>query len=312
MPHILIAGKIHDAGIDLIRAAHGVTFDLVNEVSLASYAPLMPKADALLLRTQALQADLIAQSPNLKIVSRHGVGYDAVDVEALNARKIPLAVVGDVNSRAVAEHTLALMLSAARRVVAHDQAAKTGNWNVRNQFDALELDGKMLLVCGFGRIGRRVAELAGAFGMEVHAFDPFAQIENAIPAPDLKAALANADYVTLHMPGVKTAIIGADELALMKPSAIIINAARGGLVDELALDQALRTRKVYAAAFDVLVNEPPNLDHPLLSNPYFTLSPHMAGLTQECAKRMALSAAQNILDFFAGKLDQKLVVNADF
>jgi len=170
MPHILIAGKIHDAGIDLIRAAHGVTFDLVNEVSLASYAPLMPKADALLLRTQALQADLIAQSPNLKIVSRHGVGYDAVDVEALNARKIPLAVVGDVNSRAVAEHTLALMLSAARRVVAHDQAAKTGNWNVRNQFDALELDGKMLLETGDAE--QRLAAFRLAHGKLAHGTAP--------------------------------------------------------------------------------------------------------------------------------------------
>jgi D-3-phosphoglycerate dehydrogenase / 2-oxoglutarate reductase len=316
MPHILIAGKIHAAGIELIAATTGITFDLVNEVSLASYAALMPKADALLLRTQLLHADLIAASPNLQIVSRHGVGYDAVDVEALNARKIPLAIVGDVNSRAVAEHTLALMLSAARRIVAHDHAAKTGNWNLRNQFDALELDGKILLVCGFGRIGRRVAELAKAFGMKVQAYDPYVSANalretGATSAPDLKLALATADFVTLHMPGVKGAILGAEELALMKPTAIIINAARGGLVDELALDQALRARKIYAAGFDVLVQEPPNLDHPLLSNPHFTLSPHMAGLTQECARRMAISAAQNILDFFAGKLDQKLVVNAE-
>ncbi len=310
MPHILIAGKIHSAGIDLIRAAKGVTFDLVNDVTLASYAPLMAKADALLLRTQPLAADLIAASPLLKIVSRHGVGYDAVDGAALKARDIPLTIVGDVNSRAVAEHTLALMLAAARRVVVHDHAAKSGNWNLRNQFDAVELDGKVVLVCGFGRIGRRVAELARAFGMEVHAHDPFAKIEGAIAAPDLKAALAQADYVTLHMPGVKGAILGADELALMKPTAIIINAARGGLVDEAALDRALRARKIYGAAFDVLVDEPPKPDHPLLSNPHFTLSPHMAGLTQECAKRMSLAAAQNILDFFDGKLDQHLVVNS--
>ena len=316
MPHILIAGKIHQAGIALISAAPGVTFDVVPEVTLAGYAPLMPKADALLLRTQPLNAELIEASPRLKIVSRHGVGYDAVDVDALNARKIPLAIVGDVNSRAVAEHTLALMLSAARRLVAHDQAAKTGHWNVRNQFDAVELDGKTLLVCGFGRIGRRVAELAKAFGMEIHAYDPFVSAAalretRATPEPDLKVALAQADYVSLHMPGVKGAILGEQELAVMKPSAIIINAARGGLVDEIALDKALRARKIYAAAFDVLVQEPPEDDNPLLTNPHFTLSPHMAGLTQECAKRMAISAAQNILDYFSGKLDKKLVVNAE-
>jgi D-3-phosphoglycerate dehydrogenase / 2-oxoglutarate reductase len=315
MPHVLIAGKIHDAGVEAITAAPGFTFEQVMDVTLAAYAPLLPKADAVLLRTQPLQADLIAQSPNLKIVSRHGVGYDAVDVAALNARKIPLAIVGDVNSRAVAEHTLSLMLAAARRVVAHDHASRNGNWNLRNAFDSVELDGKRLLIVGFGRIGRRVAELGRAFGMKIMAHDPFLDAAaitaaGAEAAQDLNAALAKADYVSLHMPGAKGAIIGPAELAVMKPTAIIVNAARGGLVDETALDLALRTRKLYAAALDVLVEEPPKPDHPLLSNPHLTISPHNAGLTQECAKRMGVSAAQNILDFFAGCLDKSLVVNA--
>jgi D-3-phosphoglycerate dehydrogenase / 2-oxoglutarate reductase len=314
MPHILVAGKIHEAGLELIKAAKGFTYEQVMDVTLESYAPLMPKANAVLLRTQPLQADLIEKSPNLKIVSRHGVGYDAVDVAALNSRKIPLAIVGDVNSRAVAEHTLSLMLAAARRVVAHDQASRNGNWNLRNAFDSVELDGKRLLIIGFGRIGRRVAELARAFGMSISAHDPFLdaaaiKAAGAEPTQDLKAALPQADYVSLHMPGAKGAIIGAAELTLMKPSAIIVNAARGGLVEEQALDTALRARKLYAAALDVLVDEPPKPDHPLLSNPYITISPHNAGLTQECAKRMAVSAAQNIMDYFAGTLDAKLVVN---
>jgi D-3-phosphoglycerate dehydrogenase / 2-oxoglutarate reductase len=315
MPHILVAGKIHEAGLDLIKAAKGFTYEQVMDVTFESYAPFMPKADAVLLRTQALHADLVAKSTNLKIVSRHGVGYDAVDVAALNARRIALAIVGDVNSRAVAEHTLSLMLAAARRTVAHDQASRNGNWNLRNAFDSVELDGKTLLLIGFGRIGRRVAELARAFGMQIMAHDPFLadaaiKATGAEPAPDLMQALPQADYVSLHMPAAKGAIIAAGELAVMKPSAIIVNAARGGLVDEAALDQALRARTLYAAALDVLVDEPPKPDHPLLSNPHITISPHNAGLTQECAKRMAVSAVQNILDFFAGKLDANLVVNA--
>jgi D-3-phosphoglycerate dehydrogenase len=315
MPHILVAGKIHEAGLELIKAAKGFTFEQVMDVTFESYAPLMPKADAVLLRTQPLQADLIAKSTNLKIVSRHGVGYDAVDVATLNTRKIPLAIVGDVNSRAVAEHTLSLMLAAARRVVAHDQASRSGNWNLRNAFDSVELDGKRLLIVGFGRIGRRVAELAQAFGMSIMAHDPFLDAAaitaaGAEPAQDLNAALAQADYVSLHMPAAKGAIIGAAELALMKPFAIIVNAARGGLVEENALDAALRARKLYAAALDVLVDEPPKPDHPLLANPYLTISPHNAGLTLECAKRMGVSAAQNILDFFAGRLERSLVVNS--
>ena len=308
MPHVVIAGKIHEDGVALLRAQPDITLDVVSEVTRAAYAPFMSKADALLIRTQPCDAAIIASAPHLKIVSRHGVGYDAVDVAALNARKIPLAIVGDVNSRAVAEHTLALMLAAARRVVAHDAASRNGNWNERNRFDATELDGKTLLIMGYGRIGRRVGDLARAFGMDVIAYDPF--ITDGSTVSDLNTALARADYVSLHMPAAKGAVIGAAELALMKPSAIIINAARGGLVDEVALDKVLRARKIYAAALDVLVDEPPQPDHPLLSNPHVTISPHNAGLTQECARRMAIAAAQNIIDCFAGKLNPKLTVNA--
>jgi len=237
-----------------------------------------------------------------------------VDVAALNARGIPLAIVGDVNSRAVAEHTLMLMLAAARRTVAHHVASTTGNWNERNRFDAVELDGKTLLILGFGRIGRRVAELAKAFGVNVMAFDPFVSAESmkstgVLGTSNLESALASADYVSVHMPGGNGPVISGPELAKMKSTAIIINAARGGMVDELALDKALRERRLRAAALDVLSEEPPAVDHPLLSNPFITVSPHNAGLTEECAMRMSIAAAQNILDCFDGRLNQSLVVN---
>ncbi|MCA0434512.1 MAG: 3-phosphoglycerate dehydrogenase [Proteobacteria bacterium] len=316
MPHILIAGKIHDGGLAIVKSAPGVTFDYVSDPDPAAYLPYLPKAEGLLLRTQPLTAAHIATAPKLAIVSRHGVGYDAVDVAALNARKVPLAIVGDVNSRAVAEHSLMLMLAALRRTVFYDQASRNGNWTARNAFDAQELDGKSVLVIGFGRIGRRVGQLVQAFGASVLAHDPLMKPEDiaaagATPAPDLKQALSAADVVTLHMPGAKGAVIGATELAVMKPSATIINAARGGLVDEAALDAALRARRLFAAGLDVLVDEPPKAGHPLLSNPYLTISPHNAGLTTECARRMAIVSAQNILDHFAAKLDRKLAVNAD-
>lgn len=314
MPHVLVAGKIHEQGLDVLRRAKGITFDLVEQVSLDSYAPLMPKADALLLRTQPLAADLVQASPQLKIVSRHGVGYDAVDVAALNARRIPLCIVGDVNSRAVAEHTIMLMLSAARRTVVHDHASRSGNWNERNRFDSVELDGKQLLILGFGRIGRRVAQLAQAFGMTVVAHDPFVREETVRATgcafvPRLEDGLANADYVSLHLPATKEPVINAARLAQMKPTAIIVNAARGDLIDEAALDAALRSGNLRHAALDVLSQEPPSKDHPLLSNPKVTISPHNAGLTEECAARMGVASAQNIVDFFEGKLDPALVVN---
>ena len=305
---VLVGGRIDSAGLKMLREA-GYDVVLVDDVTTASLLAHLPKVDAVLLRTQPFRAAEVAMAPKLKIVSRHGVGYDAVDVAALNARHIPLAVVGDVNSRAVAEHTLTLMLATARRVVAHDTASRNGNWNERNKFDALELDGKHLLVIGYGRIGRRVGELARAFGMRVSAYDPYVK-DLAEMQTDLHKALAEADVVSLHMPAAKGAVIGAKELTLMRPSAIIINAARGGLVEEAALDAALRARKIYAAGLDVLVDEPPKPDHPLLSNPHITISPHNAGLTKECARRMSIAAAQNIIDCFAGKLDSRLVVNA--
>jgi D-3-phosphoglycerate dehydrogenase len=314
--NVLVAGKVHDAGLALLQQRSDVKIEYVQPVTNEAYLPFLPQADGVLLRTQNLTAADISTAPHLKIISRHGVGYDAVDVAALSAQKIPLAIVGDVNSRAVAEHTLMLMLSAARRTVAHHMASTSGNWNERNKFDSSELDGKILLVLGFGRIGRRVAELAKAFGMKVMAFDPFVSAEQAAGVgvqhvADMNAAFAEADFISVHLPGGKGPLIGSAELALMKPSAVIVNAARGGIVDEMALDAALRQRRLRAAALDVLVQEPPAADHPLLSNPFITISPHNAGLTEECAMRMSLSAAQNILDCFDGTLDRKLVVNAE-
>ena len=317
MHHILVAGRLHPAGIARLQSAPGVTFKLVDEISVESYAPFIGDADAVVLRTQPMTADIIAAAPRLKVVSRHGVGYDAVDVKALDARGIALTIVGDVNSRAVAEHTLMLMLSTARHTVAHDRAARSGHWNVRNAFETVELDGKTLLLLGFGRIGRRVAELARAFGMVVTAYDPYLSADviaaaGVRPASDMTRALGTADFVSLHMPPSPTgALIGASELALMKPSAILINAARGGLIDETALDEALKSGRLLAAGLDVLAEEPPKPGHALLANERVTISPHSAGLTDECAARMAVASVQNILDFFAGTIDPRLVVNAN-
>ncbi|WP_395661528.1 hydroxyacid dehydrogenase [Aestuariivirga sp.] len=316
MPHILVAGKLHAAGIARLQQAQGFTFTHIEEVSVDSYLPHLPGADAVVIRTQPMTAEAIATAPRLRIVSRHGVGYDAVDVKALNSRGIPLCIVGDVNSRAVAEHTLMLMLAVARRAAAHNAAARSGNWNIRNRFETVELDGKTLLLAGFGRIGRRVAELARAFGMTVMAYDPFVKPDllakhGVRPAEDLLKALGEADYVSLHMPGQASgAVIFEEELAAMKPSAILINAARGGLVDEIALDKALREGRLSGAGLDVLRTEPPAPDHPLLSNDRVLISPHTAGLTAECAARMAVASVQNVIDHFAGRLDPSLVVNA--
>jgi D-3-phosphoglycerate dehydrogenase len=317
VPHVLVAGRIHQAGIERLRAAPGVTLDLVDEVSVESYAPLIERADAVLIRTQPMPARVIARAARLRVVSRHGVGYDAVDVTALNHRKIPLAVVGDVNSRSVAEQTFMLMLALAKRVRAYDQATRDGNWQFRDSREAVDLAGKTLLLIGFGRIGRIVAGLATAFQMRITVNDAFVDPSvirdaGAVPAADLGSALEQADIVSVHIPrATGTPLLGAPELARMKPSSMVINTARGGLIDEDALDAALRAGRLGGAGLDVLDIEPPQPDHPLLSNERVLITPHAAGLTEECAMRTSTAAAQNILDYFAGTLDPALVVNRD-
>lgn len=314
MPHLLIAGKLHPSGLALLRAAEGVTFDYVEEISEPSYQAHLPKADGMVIRTQPLSAASVAQAPGLKIVSRHGVGYDAVDVAALNARKVPLCIVGDVNSSGVAEHAMMLILAATHRLIAADRATRGGDWGWRNGLQTREIAGKRLLILGFGRIGQKLAALARVFGMEVHAHDPFIPAERwpegAVRATDLSAALAGADAVSLHLPRADREVLGAGELALMKPTAVVVNTARGGLVDEVALADALRAGKLGGAGIEVFDVEPPANDHPLFGLDQAVLTPHNAALTVECAERMAIASVQNVLDFFAGKLDPALVVNA--
>lgn len=314
MPHVLVAGKIHDAGLNLLRSVPDVTVDVVEEVSTASYAPKIPEADALLIRTQPLPGAVVATAPRLRIVSRHGVGYDAVDLPALQARGITLSIVGDVNSRAVAEHTFTLMLALAKRVTAYDPAVRNGNWGLRNSFSATELYGKRLFLVGFGRIGRLVAGMAHAFGMSVAAYDPYLESDairqgGADPVEDLADGLREADVVSLHVPKAGSrALIGAAELALLRPGALLVNTARGDLVDEVALADALDAGRIAGAGLDVFGSEPPTAGDRLLGCARALLSPHSAALTQECAARMSEAAARNILDFFEGRLDPRLTV----
>ena len=313
MPTVLVAGKIHPVGLDLLAAA-GMEVDYVEEVSLPSYLPFIERADAVLIRTQPMPAEAIDKAPRLRIVSRHGVGYDSVDVEALNRRGIPLAVVGDVNSRTVAEHAMLMLLSTSKRLLAYDECVRASRWSYRNSLEATELDGKTLLIVGFGRIGRLVARMAAPFGVASIAYDPF-QPAGAIAAEGvepvgLEEGLRRADLATIHAPKIGDApLIGAAELALMKPTAIIVNTSRGGIVDEAALTAALEGGALAGAGLDVFETEPPSPGLALLKDRRVVLTPHSASLTQECAARMSAGAARNILDCFEGRLTPGLVVN---
>ncbi len=314
MPHILVAGKLHPSGIALLESAPGVTFDYVQEVSEASYAALIDRADGLVIRTQPLSAATVARGKKLKIVSRHGVGYDAVHLPSLVDRGIVLTVVGDINSVSVAEHSMMLLLSTVKQALRADRSVRSGDWSWRNQLQSREVAGKNLMVIGYGRIGRHLARLAEAFGMRVRAYDPFLQ-QNGWPdtgvdaVSDLLEGLSWADAVSINVPKSDRPLLGAREFAVMKRHAVLINTARGGIVEEDALVAAIADGKIAGAGLDVFDHEPPQADSPLLALDSVLLTPHIAGLTIESAERMAVHSVQNVLDFFNGQVDPNLVVN---
>ena len=316
MPRVLVAGPVHPAGLEILENAPGMVVDCTDGDSAESLLPGLVTADALLIRTQRLSARYIDSSPNLKLVSRHGVGYDNVAVGSLDRRGIPLVIVGDVLSRTVAEHAMTLMLASARRLIRYHKASHGPDWDYRNSLEAEEIGGKTLLIVGLGRIGRQLARMATAFGMRVTAFDPHlsdtATVDDAaVLIEGLDDALAGADFVSLHVPGTDTPLIGRRQFRRMKPTAILVNTSRGGVVDESALVDALGKGEIAAAGIDVYMDEPPDAGHPLSRLDQVILSPHSASLTRECAKRMAVVSAQNVVDFFQGNLNATLVVNAE-
>lgn len=314
MRQVLVAGKIHPAGREMLDTAPGLKIRYIDEVSEESYAPYIKEADALLIRTQPMSAATVAKAEKLKIVSRHGVGYDAVDVAALNRRGIALAVCGDVNASSVAEHTCMMVLAASKQALRADASVRGGPWSWRERLQSKDIHGRNLLVLGYGRIGRQTASMMAGFGMNIRAYDPFLVNKDwphggVAPIADLHKGLAWADVVTVSAPKTEKPLLGPTEFAAMRQGVIVINTARGGIVDEAALVAALRSGKVAAAGIDVFEDEPPAPDNPLKQFDQVLLSPHIAGVTEGASERMATGSAQNIIDFFRGEIDPQLVVN---
>lgn len=315
MADVLVVGRIKPEGMAILEAA-GLGVLVVDEHDPAAIRQGAEGVRAILVRTARIDKATLDAAKGLAVVSRHGVGYDNVDVEALNARRIPLAIAANANRVSVAEHSLAMLLALAKATAEHDAAVRAGNWAIRNAFRAFEVMGKRLLLVGFGRIGREVALRARAFGMVIDVFDPYADPAalaelGCSPVAELDAALAAADAISLHLPlGPATRhLIDARRLALMKPRAILINTARGGLIDEAALAAALNDGRIGGAGIDVFEDEPPRPDNPLLAARNILLSPHNAGVTDESMVRMATEAASNLVDILSGRLDPGVIVN---
>jgi D-3-phosphoglycerate dehydrogenase len=299
-------GSIRREAVELLAPACDVRV-LDAYPSDAALTAACRDAHAILARLGTVTRRVIAAAPKLRIIARHGVGVDAVDVAAATERGIVVTTTGSVNAAAVAEYSFALLLALARKVVRADRGMRDGEWS-RDALVGTELDGCTLGVIGLGAIGRRVARAGRGFGMRVLAHDPaVAQPEDDwVSAVDLDALLAQSDFVTLHVrltPGSRH-LIDARALARMNPGACLVNTSRGEVVEEAALVGALSSGRLAGAALDTYEHEPLAADSPLRRLDNVVLSPHVAGQTQAALVRVATTAATAILDELAGRRPQ--------
>jgi D-3-phosphoglycerate dehydrogenase len=319
---VAVPNTMCKAGIAILKARPEITVvEFDNFVSSADFQRLLAAQDgvhAAILGATPWSRPECEASRTLQVVARIGVGFDAVDVPELTRRKIPLMVVGTANSPSVAEQAMFMMLMLAKRGAELDQVVRGSRWKERMAYLPFDLVGKTCLVIGFGRIGTRTAKRAAAMEMHVAVYDPYVKPEaikaaGCEPVTDLDQALPRADFVSIHCPKNKetTGMFDARRLARLKPTAYLVNTARGGLIDEAALHSALTTGKLAGAGLDVFESEPVKPDNPLLKLPNVITAPHMAGVTLESVDRMGQQAARNVLSVFDGAIIRDNVVNQE-
>jgi len=304
---VVIPQDITDIGKDYLRErGYEITVGS-GSLDLEVLKREVADADGLLVRTAPYPAEVIAAAPRVKVISRHGVGVNNIDLAYCREHGIVVTFAPEANAGSVAEHTVGMMVAAAHNFARFDRGVREGEWEFRNQYKGRDLDGKTLGLIGVGRIGQKVAHIAAAFGMKVIGFDAFVP-EDRFPAgigfrPSADAVFAEADFISLHVPATpETAnLVCQRTIGLMKSDAIIINCARGGVVNEDDLAEALKSGRIFGAALDVLEDEPPRPDHPLFSLPNVLLTPHSAALTAEAMDRMGLHAAMGIHSVLSGE-----------
>ena len=313
---ILIIPPIHEAGIKLLTDNSNYEYEILENLEAQDIKSKISNCDAISIRTAKLSGELINSSKNLKIISRHGVGYDNIDLTASKEKNITLAITATANAIAVAEHVLFMPLNIAKRKSMYDDSVKSGNFSNRNKLPkTIEIWNKNILIAGFGRIGQCLIKRCQGFEMNVFVYDPFVSKEvvesvGGIKVENLEDSIKNMDAVSLHVPlNDKTKnLINYNLLRTMKKNCIIINAARGGVINEIDLDRALNENLIFGAGLDVFEKEPPDQNNPLLKNEKVLLSPHTAAFTEECMVRMGKETIQNIIDFFEKKLDKSKTI----
>ncbi len=316
MPKVAIIENIHQDGINLLKENPDFEFEIIDDTSEENLIKVLPKFDACTLRVSKLNEKIMSNCKNLKVISRHGVGYDNVDLNYIKKNNIALLITATANAVAVAEHVIYMMLSISKSINQFDQEVRIGNFKKNASIiKTFELFNKEILIVGFGRIGQSLIKRCKGFEMKVKVFDPFVNKETierfgGKKIENLDDGLKICDYVSLHVPlNEKTKnLINYSKLKNMKRQAIIINTSRGGIVNENDLDKALRENIIFGAGLDVFEKEPVDKNNPLLSNKKVLLSPHSATFTNECKSRMSIETTKNIIDFFGNKIDKSMIV----
>jgi D-3-phosphoglycerate dehydrogenase len=296
---VVVADPIGEQGIELMREAPEL--DVVSAVgSPEQLTAALAGAHALVVRSSTrVTDDLMVRAPNLKVIARAGMGVDNIDVAAATRRGITVLNTAGANAISAAEHTFALLLSLLRCIPWAMESVLRGEWR-RQAFGGSELYGKTLSTLGLGRIGQHVVRLARGFGMQVLAFDPYVPEETAtqlqVGLVSLETALSRADAVTLHLPlnDDTRLIVNETTLGLIRPSAVLINTARGGLIDDAALVAALDAGRLAGAALDVFATEPLPTDSPLRASDKILLTPHLAASTAEAQERVSLEVYETV------------------
>lgn len=308
MKKVLLSQEIHPSGRKLLEGKCEIIVapDTTQE-TLIKYAR---DVDAIILRTTSrITKEVIDNARNLKIISRTGAGVDNVDVAAASEKGIMVCNLPMANNLSVCEHAIAMILHLSKQLSLMDRAVRTGQWNIRNSNAAVELEGKTLGIVGMGRIGSLVAKKCyHGLGMKILAYDPYVKEKFKDSeyefADTLERIFAESDFITIHCPNTPETkgMISRELLYSMKPTAYIVNCARGGVIDEDALIEVLKEKRIAGAGIDVFQQEPPELNNELLKLDNVLLSPHSAAMTKEAAIRMAIEAAEAVVDFIEGRM----------
>ncbi|HEY7579091.1 MAG TPA: hydroxyacid dehydrogenase [Acetobacteraceae bacterium] len=316
---VMLPHTMGQEGVAKLRARDDIEVAIyLSNIGQADLLPLLSDVAGIALSGTPYRRAEMDASPAMEVVARIGVGYDAVEVPALTARRVPLMVAGTANSTSVAEHAFHLMMALAKRGTALDAMVRKGAWGDRHAGLPMELAGKTVLIVGFGRIGTRSARRCLGFDMRALIYDPYVPAEKIASAgcervTDLDAALPHADFVSIHCPKNPETIgmFNAARFARMRRGAFIVNTARGGIIDEPALHAALASGHLAGAGLDVFETEPTPANNALLALDTVVTSPHMAGVTTESVAGMAVVTAENILSVLDGAPNRDNVINQE-